>query len=45
MTLLAIPASNSFNPSTPTSDQHVTSPDSIHTLSNKRVMRILKLIK
>ena len=45
MTLLAIPASNSFNPSTPTSDQQVTSPDSIHTLSNKRVMRILKLIK
>ena len=32
MTVLAIPASNSFNPSTPTSDQHVTSPDSIHTI-------------
>ena len=45
MTVLAIPALNSFNPSTPTSDQHVTSPDNIHTLSNKQVMRILKLIK
>ena len=39
------PSFNSFNPSTPTSDQHVTSTDSIHTLSNKQVMRILKLIK
>ena len=32
-------------PLTPRSDQHVTSPCNIHTLSSKQVMRILKLIE
>ena len=30
-----------FNPPTPTSDWEVTSPNNIHTLSSKKVMRIL----
>ena len=34
-----------YNPLTPRSDQHVTSPWNIHTLSSKQVMRILKLTK
>ena len=34
-----------LNPLTPRSDLHVTSPYNIHTLSNKEVMRILKLIR
>ena len=34
-----------FNPLTHRSDQHVTSPNNIHTLSSKKVMRILKLIR
>ena len=34
-----------FNPLTPRSDQHVTSPYNIHTLSSHQVMRILKLIR
>ena len=33
-----------FNPVTPRSDLHATSPNNIHTLSNKQVMRLLKLI-
>ena len=32
-----------LNPLTPRSDQHVTSPYNIHTLSSKQVMRKLKL--
>ena len=35
---------SSFNPLTPRTDKHVTSPYTIHTLFNKQVMRILKLI-
>ena len=34
-----------FNPLTPRSDQHVTSPDNLQTLSSEQVMRILKLIR
>ena len=34
----------SLNPLTPISDEHVTSPCNIHTLSSIHVMRILKLI-
>ena len=34
-----------FNPLTPRSDSHVTSPYNIHTLSSKQVMRIFKLIR
>ena len=34
-----------LNPLTPRSDSHVTSPNNIHTLSSKQVMRILKLIR
>ena len=34
-----------YNPLTPRSDWHVTSPWNIHTLSSKQVMRILKLTK
>ena len=30
---------------TPTSDEHITLPHNVHTLSNKQVMRILKLIR
>ena len=33
------------SPLTPRSDQHVASPKSIHTLSSKQVVRILKLIR
>ena len=33
------------NPLTPKSDQPVTSPYNIHTLSSKQVMRILKIIR
>ena len=33
-----------FNPLSPRSDQHVTSPHDIHSLSRKEVIRILKLI-
>ena len=35
----------SFNPLTPRSDSHVSSPYHIHPLSSKQVMRILKCIK
>ena len=35
----------SFNPLTPKSDQHITSPHNIHTLSSKKVMRLLRLIR
>ena len=34
-----------LNPLTPRSDQRVTSPYNIHTLSSKQVMRLLKLIR
>ena len=34
-----------FNPLTPRSDSHVTSPYNIHPLSNKQVMRVLKCIR
>ena len=34
-----------FNPLTPKSDEYITSPDNIHSLSNKQVMRILKLFR
>ena len=34
-----------LNPFIPRSDQHVTFPYKIHTLSSKQVMRILKLIR
>ena len=33
------------NPSTPRSDQHVTSPCDVHMFSSKQLMRILKLIR
>ena len=33
------------NPSTPRSDQHVTSPCDVHIFSSKQLMRILKLIR
>ena len=33
------------NPSTPRSDQHVTSPCDVHIFSSKKLMRILKLIR
>ena len=32
--------SMNFNPLTPGNDEHVTSPDKIHTLSSKQAMRI-----
>ena len=35
----------SLNPLTPISDEHVTSPCNIHTLSSPHVMKILKLIR
>ena len=35
----------SFNPLTPKSGSHVSSPYNIHPLSSKQVMRILKCIK
>ena len=34
-----------FNPLTPRSDQHETSPYNILTLSSKQLMRIFKLIR
>ena len=34
----------SFNPLTPKSDLHVTSPSNINTLSSRQVMRIAKCI-
>ena len=34
-----------FHPSTPRSDQNVTSPYNIHALSSKQVMRILRFIR
>ena len=33
------------NPSTPRSDQHVTSPCDVYMFSSKQLMRILKLIR
>ena len=34
-----------FNPLAPTSDLHVTSPCNIHTLPDRQVKRILKLLR
>ena len=41
----SISAKHLINPLTPRSDEHVTSPYDIQTLSTKQVMRILKLIR
>ena len=40
----SLPQGHTVNPLTPKSDQHVTSPYNIHSLSSKLVMRILKII-
>ena len=38
------PYIDSFNPSSPNSDQHLFSPNNIRTLSRDQVMRIIKMI-